>query len=125
MASYIVVKSFIQLAPEGYRLHTYVTQRCSGTDSIEGWAMKANVPTNPTPQGELSCTNYGVDGSDGNSKILENEKFLHAWNYIYKVCTIRQIYVRFQKYMYVTRMVAKIKSFSIIYLYIISYFHLI
>ena len=67
MASYIVVKSFIQLAPEGYRFHTYVTQRRSGTDSIEGGAMKANVPTNPTPPGDLPCTNYGIDGSDGNS----------------------------------------------------------
>ena len=97
----------------------------SGINSIEGGAMKANVPTNPTPPGELSCTNYGIDGSDVNSKILENGKFLRAWDYIYKVCTIHQIYVRFQKYLYITRMVAKIKSFSIIYLYIISYFHLI
>ena len=46
-----------------------------------------------TPPDDLSCTNYGIDGSDGNSKILENEKFLRAWNYIYKVCTIHQIYV--------------------------------
>ena len=122
MASYIVVKSFIQLAPEGYRFHTYVTQRRSGIDSIEGGAMKANVPTNPTPR---AIFHVRTTVSTAVTEILENEKFLRAWNYIYKVCTIHQIYVRFQKYMYVTRMFAKIKSFSIIYLYIISYFHLI
>ena len=81
--------------------------------------MKADVPTHPPPPhppDDLSCTNYGIDGSDGNSKILENEKFLRAWNYIYKVCTIHQIYVYHMN---------GCKNKKILVLYIVSYFHLI
>ena len=60
--------------------------------------MKANGPTNPNPPLTIFHvrTTYGIDGSDGNSKILENEKFLHAWNYIY----IKS--VQYIKYMYIT-----------------------
>ena len=66
-------------------------------------AMKANVPTNPNSPDDLSCTNYDIHGSDENSKILENRKFLRAWTHRYNT-------VQYIKYMYITWMVAKIKS---------------
>ena len=79
--------------------------------------MDANVPTNPNRPEDLSCTNYTVSKAvTGIRKFLKTKRFLRAWNYIYKVCTIHQIYVYHMNG-------CKYKKYLV--LYIVSYFHLI
>ena len=78
--------------------------------------MKANVPTNPNlPRQSFMYKTVG-DGNDGDSKILENEKFLRAWHYIYNACILHQIYVYHMN---------GCTNIKILVLYIVLYFHLI